>query len=271
LRRWTEGKRVLPEILREARDSEDGTYRDDAIAAINAIRPRNKDARRVLIGVLDQDSDCLCSIACQALGEMGPFAREAIPKLLGCLVEPDAANRLAVVIALGQIAPDDKAVLPALIETLADRDEAVKCAAAEALGGAGEAAVAALRAASRGSCERLRVAAARSLARIGKSSEEAIRILRGAMLDGKNGLVRVEAALAHWHIQPSPEVVTVLALLLRDAGARSAAEEALCKLDAVKGDVRAFMRPLLHHEEREVRAAAWRILDKIAPDLTPLW
>ncbi len=262
-----EAKPLLPSVVLIARDA-DGDWNRAALGTLQAIGARGDPARRIFLDALDAEDEYVCRIACAALGAMGPEARAAIPSLLGCLLEPQAYVRCEAVKALGQIVPDDRRVLPALVETLTDPDESVRKEAVIALGAVGRTALPALRSACRDRDENVRLAAACSLGRRGENRDECNRQLRSLMVDGKDVGVRVEACKALWKRERTREVVPVLALLLRDDAARSAARDALCELDGAQDDVRAFLRPLLRHELRAVRLAAWQVLEKTSPELT---
>jgi HEAT repeat protein len=242
--------------------------RTAAVDALGTISARREDVRNALLVALKDRSDIVQSAACGALGSMGPEARCAIPHLTALLIQSEASSRRSVVRALGRIAPEDRQAFPALVETLTDPDHDVRKAAVKALGNVGPVAAPALRSACRDRSEEVRVAAASALFRMKGHREEAGRVLRAVMLDAKEAADRYQACQALWKLERTREVVPVLCLLLRDDRYRSTAIETLCKLDGAQDDVRAFMKPLLRHELRAVRVAAWQVLDRIAPDLT---
>ncbi len=261
-----EAKPLYPSLLRFTRGS-DGKWCVKGLRMLGASGVRSEEARRIMLQALADEDDSVRSIACSSLGAMGAEARAAIPALVGCLLEPRPQQRCKAIQALRQIGPNDARVLPILVELLTDPDETVRKEAVEALGAGGRPARSALRHACSDCGDSVRVAAACALSRIG-DRDECKRVLRSVMLDGKDTRVRVEACQALWKRERTPEVVPVLAELLRDDNARDAAADALCELGGALDDVRAFMRPLLKHELRAVRAAAWCVLEKTSPELT---
>jgi len=72
--------------------------------------------------------------AAEALGEIGPDAKEAIPTLIDLLQDREAYVRKSAANALGEIGPHAKEAVPALIIALGDEDSWVRVYAAEALG-----------------------------------------------------------------------------------------------------------------------------------------
>jgi HEAT repeat protein len=263
-------KGFRPDVMRLTQDP-DPQMRCVAIQTLGAIGAGGEDVRGVLERALRDESDLVRSAACQALLAMGVAGRAAIPTLIEALVDRSEGSRQMAVEGLGRIDPGDRDALPALIETLTDPEVTVRKAAVEALAGAGRPALNALRGACRDRNETVRVAAACALSRIEGNSDQAGRVLRSIMVDGKDGQARVQACTALWKKESTREVVPLLASLLREDGwmVREAAVEALSTLDGAGDDVRAFMKPLLRHELRAVRAAAWRVLEKTSPELTP--
>jgi HEAT repeat protein len=242
--------------------------RTAAIETLTSINARGEDFRNALLVALRDSNYFVLDAACGALGSMGPEARCAIPQLIELLIQSKASVRQSVVEALGRIGPDDGQAFPALVETLTDPNERVRKAVVEALGGASPAAAPALRRACRDHSDRVRVAAACALHRMKGHREEAGRDLRGIMLESREDTARFQACEGLWKLERTREVVPVLCLLLRNDLLRGTVVEALCQLDGAQDDVRAFMKPLLRHELRAVRVAAWQVLDRIAPDLT---
>lgn len=62
----------------------------------------------------------------QALGEIGPVAKEAVPALIKLVVDPDEGSRNSGCIALGKIGPGAKEALPALQKALNDPSKDVR-------------------------------------------------------------------------------------------------------------------------------------------------
>lgn len=76
--------------------------------------------------------------AAEALGELGPLAKAAIPDLLKALKGSDPAPRPTAAAALGHIHAQPELIVPLLITLLDDAQEGVPESAAEALGDFGD-------------------------------------------------------------------------------------------------------------------------------------
>jgi HEAT repeat protein len=256
-----------PEVLRLTQDPHYGV-RSTAIDCLRSMGATGEDVCEALIRALRDEEWSVQYAACEALGKMGSGAKRAVPAMLDLLVHHHPRRRLTVVEALGRIGSDDKDAFAALVETLTDPDGWVRKTAVDGLRGAGRQAVPVLRRACNDSDDCVRLAAACALSGMDGNRELVSRLMRSVMLDSKHNTVRVEACLALWKLERTREVVPVLAQILRDAEARLLASDALCKLDGAQDDVRAFLKPLLKHERRYVRLAAWNVLEKISPELT---
>lgn len=81
-----------------------------------------------------QSRDAVVRISvADALGRIGPEAKEAAPALIAALKDQDAFIRNSAAEALGEIGPGTKEAAPALIGALKDRDAGVRRSAAKAL------------------------------------------------------------------------------------------------------------------------------------------
>lgn len=158
-----------------------------------AILERNDEARRQLLDALvhigpqpqsrmptlvDTLKDALPAVrmsAAEALKEMGPTAREAIPALTAvALYDPVLRVRVEAARAIWHIDPRLPRVLPVLIEGLSDSDEMTRWIAADCLG------------------------------EIGMEAEEAIPALRRALQAPlRSRLIRMSIILAMQRIDPS--------------------------------------------------------------------
>jgi HEAT repeat protein len=92
---------------------------DEAKQTVVGILGGIRDARAVpaLIGALGDPS--LKRIAAEALGDIGPDAREAVPALAAVLSDENESVRQAACDALGKIGPDAREAMPALVEAFA--------------------------------------------------------------------------------------------------------------------------------------------------------
>jgi HEAT repeat protein len=255
---------LLPEITRLL-SSEDEQLPLMAAYAICKIAGLTPEARAAQERILVEGGTEQRRTVCQTLGELRSAARPAIPALCEALLDEDDDIRQQVVLALGQIGPDTRVALPALIETLTDPASEIRRLVAETLGTMGRAArpgVPALRTACQDRDPAVRLASAVALARISGQKEEAIAVLE-CMPPSAPGSVRVQAALVLSELAPRGSVVPDLVRLLEDPPTRSPAADALSKLHSQRTDVIAFVRPLLRHPRRSVRASAHNILTEM--------
>jgi HEAT repeat protein/flagellar basal body rod protein FlgF len=138
--------------------------------------------------------------ACEALMNLGPLAKPAVPILTELLAGRDKAVVAAAIDALGAIGPAAGAAVPRLSVALSDRDPFIRRRAAAALGRIGEAAASAAPAlVSRLSdeSEPVVVASAEALGRIGPKAAESREPLK-KLQQHRNAAVRsvVAASLA---------------------------------------------------------------------------
>lgn len=96
--------------------------------------PAAKDAIPSLIGVVMDGSDAVRPRVLEALGKIGPLDPAVIPVLVRTLEDPDRRVRWRAATALATIGPGARPAVPALIRALEDKDKAVRAFAAEALG-----------------------------------------------------------------------------------------------------------------------------------------
>jgi HEAT repeat protein/serine phosphatase RsbU (regulator of sigma subunit) len=162
-----------------------------------------------LVHVLHTDRrDQICAFAAEALGMIGPDAKDAVKALLVALKRDDLAVQRAAAEALGHIGPPASTAVEPLRQALVqqDQDDFVKRAAAESLGRIGpeaREAVETLGLVLQSSDENLAVrqAAAQALGRIGPRARRAVAALRDAVEDD-DPIVRRNAAEALGRIGP---------------------------------------------------------------------
>ena len=148
---------------------------------------------------LGKDSDAdkeQCRRAAQALGQLGPGAKEAIPLLVQALQSPSLEVRGFAVDALGRIGLhaqfEAQAAVPAIMAEVDLPKEHINYAPLAAF----------------------RRLAARALGRIGLGATAAIPVLEKA-LQNEDPLYRVQAALALWKITSHPQAVPTLQAVLK--------------------------------------------------------
>jgi HEAT repeat protein len=71
--------------------------------------------------------------AIEALGQLGPAGRPAVPALVEALTDKYSGIRACAAAALGRIGPDAKDAIPALTAAMKEKDEGVRSAAAAAI------------------------------------------------------------------------------------------------------------------------------------------
>ena len=152
--------------------------------------------------------------AIEALGQIGYDAADAVSALCSCVRDENELIRYHAVVSLGKVAPNPKRVLAPLTEALDDQDPDVKSAAVLALGAMGPKAEAALPRlvimldtndlrSDWPTWLPLRIDVAEAIGKIGKRESMAIAKLE-PMLQDKDPLVRIGAALAHCQLSADP-------------------------------------------------------------------
>jgi HEAT repeat protein len=132
-----------------------------------------------------KDRDCpgaprVRLIAIEALGEIGPGAKEAVPVLTDLLKEDDGLVRLQAAASLWRITGRQAAARPVLMATLQDERAEGRALAAQTLG------------------------------EIGPEAKEAVPVLVRIAKDRRAGLERPAAALALWRIARHASAVPAL-------------------------------------------------------------
>ncbi len=92
-----------------------------AINDLGSLGPRAKAALPALLQALDRKDDLLCGPAAAALVKIQAEPDQAIPALIGCLLDREGHGRPDVVEALGEFGPKARAAVPVLMKLLADR------------------------------------------------------------------------------------------------------------------------------------------------------
>ncbi|HLU49551.1 MAG TPA: HEAT repeat domain-containing protein, partial [Planctomycetota bacterium] len=132
--------RAVVNGLAKALGSPEASVRRSALTAIERIGAAAADAVARLRAVLVEEVDApdLRWRAADALGAIGPAARECVPDLIAAFESPDRDLRWSVVDALANIAVFDSKVKSIIARALEDEDEEVRAAgerAKEAMGG----------------------------------------------------------------------------------------------------------------------------------------
>jgi HEAT repeat protein len=125
----------VPTLIKELH-ARNADRRLKAAQALTNLGPDAKDAVPALIHALKTDRDSRVRIwAANALGRIGPAAKDGVPALIDASrADSEIIVRRASAMSLGQIGPDAKDAVPALLDALKDSDEWLPGAAAGALG-----------------------------------------------------------------------------------------------------------------------------------------
>jgi hypothetical protein len=108
-------KELIP-VLLAALKEKNGLVEPKAVVALSLI---GKEVVPALVDALrDKSSPYGRRSAAQALGQIGPDAKDAVPALCQVLQEDDLDLRGHAVVALHSIGPDAKVAIPALLDTL---------------------------------------------------------------------------------------------------------------------------------------------------------
>lgn len=187
-----------------------------------------------LITALGSDSEPVRSAAAQALGRIGPKARQATRPLLNCLFDPAIDVRLNAASALDQIAPPLKAALPVLIGRLnAEENKTVQSRLLRVVGNIGPAAHPALALIyPRLNDPYFFPNAVYAIRSIDPEDAQLLRVVYEQLCTPQASFRALAAETAGKLRLRSPEWVNalVLASLSRDTQTRHAARNALCKI-----------------------------------------
>jgi HEAT repeat protein len=193
-------------VLGRAMDDTDPAVRARALEGLSRL---GEAAVPDLIEAVKNPTGIRCW-ACEALADIGPKAKAAVPALIDRSRDSNADARREALLALGEIGPDAVAAVPRLREAVGDRDSTVALAAIYALGRMGDAAHDAeplLIAKARSDQPLAKVIACWALARVrGATSEattQAIPVLAEAMRS-RESAVRTAASRAILDLRPAP-------------------------------------------------------------------
>lgn len=260
----------LREWVAQLRDK-DSFVRSEAADALGELGPKAKGAVPGLVDLLQDQVDFVRVAAAAALGKLGPEASSAVPPLIAALKHKDGLLRSTAALALGEIGPDAKGAVAPLINALKDAEPTVRAAAADALSrigpGAGES-VPALIALLGDSNKEVRSAASSALEDVGKANVAALfETLK------KGDAERQRQVLAILHAIGPEDLITVpgLADALKDREPEVRVE-ALAALKRIGPKAKAAVPaivPLLKDGHAEVRDAAANALKKINAEAAP--
>ena len=116
------GKQSLPPLIRAFKDPDVQMRRNAALALLNLAGGFSMELRPVLdisealpdlIQAMNDSDSSVRAWTAQAIGEIGPTARDAVPMLVTLLNDPAEGPRNSSCIALGKIGPAAREALPA--------------------------------------------------------------------------------------------------------------------------------------------------------------
>jgi HEAT repeat protein len=226
--------------------------------------------------------------AAQALGELGPKAKDAVPALVSALDDDAPSVRVDATVALGRIGPDARAAVPHLVATmkwnrmakealigigdasapaatklLADADASVQAVGAEILAWVGPTKDAGptLEALLKDSkSPDVRIWAAAGLVRVGTHTKESLEFLKRSL--SERGQVGRLAAAALGAAGPPGLAILIEALTGDNRTVAFAAGMALPRLGAAVVEP---LAKLLQSDDFKVRLAAVGVLDDLDP------
>ncbi len=174
---------AVPALVQALGDGDFGVRMESALA-LGRLGRGAKEAIPALIEALKKDEDrAVREASARTLGRIG--GKEAVPALVEAIGREGLYGRLRSVQALGRIGPGARESVPALAETLnTDEDRAVREASARALGRIGDKeALTALVGALRDRTPEVRGASAWALGLIGPDARAAVPALTGLALN----------------------------------------------------------------------------------------
>lgn len=121
--------KIVP-LLRHKDDSE---IRWNAARTLGKIGPAAKEAAPKLVEAMKDPEPLVREHAAEALGDIGPEAKETIPELVKALQDADARVRRDAVRSLGQMGPAAKSGIESIRPLLKDKEERVRKAARTSL------------------------------------------------------------------------------------------------------------------------------------------
>ena len=257
-------KEAVPALLEAAGDKSD-FVRALAAGALGKTGRGAKGVVPALIGMLGDKHREVRRAAATGLGDIGQADEPVLKALIATLgKDPDSAVRVDAAQALGQLGPKAKSAVPALLRAL--KDGHVQRHAAEALGRIGRSAINPLiDLAVGGKSEAVRIGAIQSLGKLGPLAKPAVPVLLKCLRD-KVADVRNATARALPEIKPvEKEVVAALASTLndKDVYVRTAAAGALGDVGPAAGSAVPSLLTALKDEDWGVVQSAAIALGEI--------
>jgi len=260
----------VPTLIKALGDNE-SEVRMNAAEALGRIGPEAKEAVPALIRALDDSDEEVRIAAAHAIAKVLIEASELVPILIGTLDNSNARVRKTAVEMLGDIGSEAKEAAPYLMKALGDSDYGVRGSAAEALGkmGAGaKEAVPTLVKALGDDHPFVRVNAAEALGKIGTEAKGTIPALIKALGDSDYGVRRVAIDMLQDMGPPAKEAVPELIKALGDAmySVRWRAASALAAIGPCPNHLTPQLISLLNDADARVRIGAVQALESMGSE-----
>jgi len=233
-----------------------------AVISLYRMRPLGREHLEGLIGAIESENQFARGFSASNLGELGPVAAQAAPKLLPLLSDQGVNTRWTTAWALGEIGVASKEVIAALVAAFGDSDIRPRIHACIALSKLCKEAHPDIIKALGHESSNVRWCAAETLARIGPGSKGAVGALVRQLKDSE-ARVRKMAANALGRIGPKAEdAVSVLITTLSDSDwhVRWSAVKALGNIAPDSADVRTALEKASKDSRSEVSDAAISVL-----------
>lgn len=261
---WAAAQDSLSKSI-EALASPDEKVRVQAIDALGRMGPGAKEAVKALTAQLNDKAPSVRAHAAFALQSIGPAAAEATESLIKAVSDPDAHVRRMAINALSHVQADPKLAMAALGQALHDPDPAVRVTALNALTSAGEAAVPTLTAAL--DDQETRYWATLALGELGSQAKPAVQGLIGALKDDRPE-VRREVLMALGHIGPDASTAASAVapyLASSDPAVCHAAAFALGRMGSGAADAAGALGKALESKDQLLRTVSAWALARIDP------
>jgi HEAT repeat protein len=250
-------------------EDRDPKVRSSAVQALRQMGPKARSAIPALVRALGDEQSWLSESVASALGEMGP---SAVPPLIAALKDKNPKVRTNAALALAALGPQAEAAVPALVVALNDDGLEVRRCAARALGEIGPAAIPAIPVLIETFKQPVEAGGAAAQA-VGKMGPSAVAPLLVALKD-KDSNVRWCAAAALGGIAQrnrGPEIDKALPYLLAcskdsDKYVRAEAMKASGNFRATPKSAVPVLLAQLRVTDKEVRQAAAAALGEFGPE-----
>lgn len=258
-------KEVIPE-LQIALNSGSAKVREVAAYSLANAGEDSKPVLKLLIRCLEQEENGEVKIAiCKAIGNMGPSAQAAIPRLRKGLQDYDELVIMAAAEALGKIGPSAKEAIPELIATFTQVGSQDRKTISWAIAQMGRDAVQPLRNMLRPNepYEEKRAGAALALGYLKEEAKPAVNELIRALIPTEPEQVKTNAAFALGEIGMASD--TVIKALIDSCGSSEMVGEAVSEALAKLGEpcVRRIILAIRYSDNFLTRVAMIRALGKM--------